>query len=49
MSAARPAARFDARRWPGYPPYDELVFEVPVLEEGDVNARLWIRIREVEQ
>ena len=40
---------FDARRAPGYPPYDRLQFEVPVLEEGDVNARVWIRIREVEQ
>jgi Ni,Fe-hydrogenase III large subunit len=41
--------RFDARRTPGYPPYDQLTFEVPVLTEGDVNARVWIRIREVEQ
>ena len=24
-------------------------FEVPVLDDGDVNARVWIRIREVEQ
>jgi Ni,Fe-hydrogenase III large subunit len=40
---------FDARRRPGYPPYDGLQFEVPVLEDGDVNARVWIRIREVEQ
>jgi Ni,Fe-hydrogenase III large subunit len=40
---------FDARRAPGYPPYDQLRFEVPVLEEGDVDARIWIRIREVEQ
>ena len=40
---------FDARRSPGYPPYDALRFEVPVLHEGDVNARVWIRIREVEQ
>ena len=40
---------FDARRTPSYPPYDTLQFEVPVLEEGDVNARVWIRIREVEQ
>jgi Ni,Fe-hydrogenase III large subunit len=40
---------FDARRTPGYPPYDALQFEVPVLQDGDVNARLWIRIREVEQ
>jgi Ni,Fe-hydrogenase III large subunit len=40
---------FDARRRPGYPPYNDLRFDVPVLEAGDVNARLWIRIREVEQ
>jgi Ni,Fe-hydrogenase III large subunit len=40
---------FDARRAPGYPPYDSLDFEVPVREHGDVNARVWIRIREVEQ
>jgi Ni,Fe-hydrogenase III large subunit len=39
----------DARRAPGYPPYDMLRFEVPVLQAGDVNARVWIRIREVEQ
>ena len=40
---------FDARRKPGYPPYDALRFEVPVVQAGDVNARVWIRIREVEQ
>ena len=40
---------FDARRLPGYAPYDSLDFEVPVREEGDVNARVWIRILEVEQ
>jgi Ni,Fe-hydrogenase III large subunit len=40
---------FDARRSPGYPPYDTLHFEVPVLTEGDVNARAWIRVREIEQ
>jgi Ni,Fe-hydrogenase III large subunit len=40
---------FDARRTPGYAPYDRLRFDVPVLHEGDVNARVWIRIREVEQ
>jgi Ni,Fe-hydrogenase III large subunit len=39
----------DARRAPGYPPYDALRFEVPVRDEGDVDARIWIRIREVEQ
>ncbi|MDP3690117.1 NADH-quinone oxidoreductase subunit C [Bradyrhizobium sp.] len=40
---------FDARRSFAYPPYDSLRFEVPVLNEGDVNARVWIRVREVEQ
>jgi Ni,Fe-hydrogenase III large subunit len=39
----------DMRRAPGYAPYDALSFAVPVLSEGDVNARVWIRIREVEQ
>lgn len=39
----------DARRRPGYPPYDRLAFDVPVRNEGDVDARVWIRIREVEQ
>jgi Ni,Fe-hydrogenase III large subunit/Ni,Fe-hydrogenase III component G len=40
---------FDARKTPGYPPYSGLDFTVPVLTAGDVNARVWIRIREVEQ
>ncbi len=40
---------FDARKIPGYAPYDDLKFDVPVLDVGDVNARVWIRIREVEQ
>ena len=40
---------FDARKAIAYPPYNELRFSVPVLEEGDVNARVWIRIREIEQ
>jgi Ni,Fe-hydrogenase III large subunit len=40
---------FDARRTPGYAPYTDLKFEVPVLTAGDVDARVWIRIREVEQ
>jgi Ni,Fe-hydrogenase III large subunit len=39
---------FDARRALAYAPYDRLDFTVPVLGEGDVNARVWIRIREVE-
>ena len=41
--------KFDARRSPGYPPYDVLQFEIPALEGGDVDARIWVRIREVEQ
>jgi Ni,Fe-hydrogenase III large subunit len=45
----RAAARgFDARRSPGYPPYGEFDFAVPVLAEGDVNARIWVRIEEVK-
>lgn len=40
---------FDARKAPGYAPYDQLQFDVPVLTDGDVNARVWVRIREVEQ
>jgi Ni,Fe-hydrogenase III large subunit len=46
----RPCGRdFDARKTPGYAPYGELDFAVPVLTAGDVNARVWVRIREVEQ
>jgi len=40
---------FDARKSPGYAPYFDLDFIVPVLTAGDVNARVWIRVREVEQ
>ncbi len=40
---------FDARRDLAYAPYDALRFEVPVRLEGDVNARVWIRISEIEQ
>jgi len=40
---------FDARRMPGYAPYGDFTCEVPVLDAGDGNARVWIRIREVEQ
>ena len=38
-----PRTRFNAV------PSTERTFAVPVLNEGDVNARVWIRIREVEQ
>lgn len=40
---------FDVRRNLVYAPYDKLSFDIPVLEAGDVNARVWIRIREIEQ
>jgi Ni,Fe-hydrogenase III large subunit len=40
---------FDTRRNLSYPPYDTLSFEVPVVEPGDVDARVDIRVREVVQ
>lgn len=40
---------FDTRRSLPYGPYPALKFDVPVLQEGDVNARVWIRIHEVQQ
>jgi Ni,Fe-hydrogenase III large subunit len=40
---------FDARKVPGYAPYTSLQFDVPVRQEGDVDARIWIRIDEVHQ
>jgi len=40
---------FDVRRDLAYPPYDRLTFTVPVLEAGDVDARVWLRIKEIEQ
>ena len=40
---------FDARRAIAYPPYPDLSFETTVREDGDVNARVWIRIEEVRQ
>jgi Ni,Fe-hydrogenase III large subunit len=39
---------FDARRDLAYPPYDHAMFIVPVLDAGDVDARIWIRVREIE-
>lgn len=38
---------FDSRAWPGYAPYDKLHFPVPTRTDGDVNARVWIRIEEM--
>jgi Ni,Fe-hydrogenase III large subunit/Ni,Fe-hydrogenase III component G len=40
---------FDARRHLPYPPYDQLAFDVPTLDAGDVDARVWIRIHELGQ
>lgn len=37
----------DARKTPGYPPYDDLSFEIPVHAEGDVHARVQVRIEEI--
>ena len=39
---------FDCRRDLSYPPYAGTSFEVPVYERGDVDARVWVRIRETE-
>ncbi len=39
---------FDARRDLAYAPYDRLAPDVPLRSDGDVNARVWIRIREAE-
>ena len=40
---------FDTRRDVPYAPYDRLAFTVPTRTDGDVDARVWIRIDEVEQ
>jgi Ni,Fe-hydrogenase III large subunit len=40
---------FDTRKVLPYAPYNELDFEVPTRAGGDVDARVWIRINEVEQ
>jgi len=40
---------FDTRRDFPYPPYDNASFEVPLFSAGDVDARIWVRIREIEQ
>jgi Ni,Fe-hydrogenase III large subunit len=37
----------DARVAPGYPPYDRLDFVVPVRHEGDVHARVLVRVQEI--
>ena len=39
----------DVRRDAPYGAYDQLTFKVPVFEQGDVAARLWVRVEEVYQ
>jgi Ni,Fe-hydrogenase III large subunit len=39
----------DARKQPSYAPYDDLRFDMPIRQEGDVDARVWVRINEVAQ
>lgn len=39
---------FDARRDCSYPPYNSVPLTIPIFERGDVDARVWVRIREVE-
>jgi Ni,Fe-hydrogenase III large subunit len=39
---------FDTRRDVAYAPYDQSVFNVPVMQAGDVDARIWIRVHEIE-
>ena len=46
----RASARgYDARKSPGYPPYESLTFEVPVRRYGDVHSRVTVRIDELAQ
>jgi Ni,Fe-hydrogenase III large subunit len=39
--------REDVRLTPGYPPYDALPPTLALRTDGDVNARVWVRIDEV--
>jgi Ni,Fe-hydrogenase III large subunit len=48
MSGA-PRAQLRRAAHAGYAPYDRAAVRGPVVQAGDVNARVWIRIREVEQ
>jgi Ni,Fe-hydrogenase III large subunit len=40
---------FETRRDLPYAPYDQLKFSVPVRQDGDVNARVWIRLKEIDE
>jgi Ni,Fe-hydrogenase III large subunit len=39
----------DARLQPGYPPYPDLLLHLPVQQEGDVAARIRIRLDEIPE
>jgi Ni,Fe-hydrogenase III large subunit len=39
---------FDARVSLPYPPYDAAPVEIAVRSEGDVDARVWVRIQEIQ-
>jgi Ni,Fe-hydrogenase III large subunit len=39
---------FDARTCLPYPPYDASPLELAVRAEGDVDARVWVRIKEIQ-
>src|SRR4029079_9438983 len=46
----RPSGRnFDSRRDFPYAPYHDTPFEVPVFTAGDVDARVWVSVREIGQ
>jgi Ni,Fe-hydrogenase III large subunit len=40
---------FDARVSIPYPPYDTLPLEMAARTEGDVDARVWVRIQEIQR
>jgi Ni,Fe-hydrogenase III large subunit len=40
---------FDVRKALPYPPYDQLEFNLAVQDAGDVDARVRVRIEEIEQ
>jgi Ni,Fe-hydrogenase III large subunit len=40
---------FDARKAFPYPPYDQLEFNIAMQDAGDVDARVRVRIEEIEQ
>jgi len=43
------ARSFDVRKSLPYSPYDDIAFKVPTRDSGDVDARIWVRIEEVDQ